>query len=283
MYRAVFPETIRSWREAFQDEALPFCILSLCTAGSQQTQDDYLVHLNDIGAWIREAQYQTFLEFHNAGDKSIGFVSTYDLRHSNYHPRVKIPAGERAAIWALVSQYGLGHGLEWLPPVLKDMKAVDGTLELTFNEPVGDNSDGTGMSGFAIAGEDLKFQPAEVTHKVVGKNGRTLQYDRTTLVLSSSLVGNPVHYRYAWGRNPMGDIQRSVRFGNTVMLPTHRSDDWSNGDLLKALTGKDAVDPGRLSQGENNALKAALAKEDQRRRVAEATALIEQTAEAGVE
>jgi sialate O-acetylesterase len=260
---------------------LPFCILSLCTAGNQQTRDDYLVHLDDIGAWIREAQYQTFLEFHNAGDKNIGFASTYDLRHSNYHPRVKIPAGERAAIWALVSQYGMGHGLEWLPPVLKEMKVVDGALELTFNEPVSDNSDGTGMSGFAIAGADRKFQPAEVTHKVVGRDGHTPQYDRTTLVLSSPLVANPIHYRYAWGRNPMGDIQRSVRFGNTVMLPTQRSDNWSNGDLLKSLTGKDAVDPGRLSNGENNALKAALAKEDQRRRVAEATALIEKHGDAG--
>ncbi len=183
------------------------------------------------------------------------------------------------SIWALVSQYGMGHGLE--SPVLKEMKVVDGALELTFNVPVSDNSDGTGISGFAVAGEDRKFQPADVTHKVVGKSGRMLQYDRTTLVLSSPLVGNPVHYRYAWGRNPMGDIQRSVRFGNTVMLPTQRSDNWTNGDLLKALTGKDAVDPGRLSNGENNALKAALAKEDQRRRVAEATALIEKHGDAG--
>ena len=273
MYRAVFPETIRSWREAFKDEALPFCILSLCTAGPQQTHDDFLVHINDIGAWIREAQYQTFLEFHNAGDKNIGYVSTYDLRHTNFHPRVKIPAGERAAVWALVSQYGAGHGLQWLPPVLKEMKAVDGALELTFNGPVGDNSDGTGMSGFAIAGEDMKFQPAEVSYKGGGK-----VQDGSTLVLKSALVSKPLHFRYAWGRNPMGDIQRSVRFGNTVMLPTLRSDSWSNGDLLKALTGKDAIDPGRLIKSENNALEAALEKEDRRRKLAEAKAVIEQAA-----
>ena len=276
MYRAVFPETIRAWREAFGDEALPFCILSLCTAGSQQTHEEFLVHISDIGAWIREAQYQTFLQFHNAGDKNIGYVSTYDLRHSNYHPRVKIPAGERAATWALVSQYGAGNGLHWLPPVIKEMKAVDGTLELTFNEAVGDNSDGTGMSGFAIAGDDMKFQPAEVTHRVVGKNGREVQYDRTVLVLKSPLVEKPKHYRYAWGRNPMGDIQRSVRFGNTVMLPTQRSDQWSNADLLKALTGKDVEDPGQLNRGESNQLRAALASEDQRRKVAEAKAVLEQ-------
>jgi len=278
MYRAVFPEMIRSWREAFKDEALPFCILSQCTAGVQQTHDNFLVHMKDIGARIREAQYQTFLDFYNAGDTNVGFVSTYDLRHTNYHPRVKIPAGERAAIWALVSQYGVGNDLRWLPPALKEMKAVDGALELTYSEAVSDNSDGTGMSGFAIAGEDMKFQPAEVTHKVVGKSGRNVQYDKTVLVLKSALVDKPVHYRYAWGRNPMGDIQRSVRFGNTVMLPTQRSDKWSNADLLKALTGKDAEDPGHLSRGENYALRDALMKEDHRRKLAEARAVLEQAA-----
>ena len=276
MYRVVFPEMIRSWREAFNDEAMPFCILSQCTAGQQQTRDNFLVHIKDIGARIREAQYQTFLDFYNAGDKNIGFVSTYDLRHSNYHPRVKIPAGERAAIWALVSQYGVGNGLQWLPPTIKEMKAIDGTLELKFSQAVSDNSDGTGLSGFAIAGEDMKFQPAEVTHKVLGKKGRSIQYDRTILVLKSALVDQPVHYRYAWGRNPMGDIQLSVRFGNRVMLPTQRSDNWSNADLLKSLTGNDAEDPAHLSRDESHALRAALAKEDHRRTIAEAKALLEQ-------
>ena len=276
MYRAVFPEMIRSWREAFDDEAMPFCILSQCTAGKQQTLDDFLVHLKDIGARIREAQYQTFLDFRNAGDQNIGFVSTYDLRHSNYHPRVKIPAGERAAVWALVSQYGVGNGLTWLPPALKEMKAVDGTLELTFDQAVSDNSDGTGLSGFAIAGEDMKFQPAAATHKVLGKKGRSFQVDRTVLVLKSAWIEKPTHYRYAWGRNPMGDVQRSVRFGNTVMLPTQRSDTWSNADLLKALTGKDAEDPGHLSKGEGNTLRDALEQEDQRRKIVEAKALLEQ-------
>ena len=93
------------------------------------------------------------------------------------------------------------------------------------------------------------------------------------------MVDKPVHYRYAWGRNPMGDIQRSVRFGNTVMLPTQRSDKWSNADLLKALTGKDAEDPGHLSRGESYALRDALMKEDQRRKLAEAKALLAQEQE----
>lgn len=275
MYRAIFPEMIRSWRVAFGDEAMPFCILSQCTAGQQQTFDNFLEHIRDIGARIREAQYQTFLELYNAGDKNIGFVSTYDLRHSNYHPREKIPAGERAAIWALVSQYGVGNGLEWIPPVIKEIKPVDGTLELTFDQAVSDNSDGTGLSGFSISGEDGKFQPAEVSHKVTGKKGRSIQYNNSVLVLKSPLIEKPIHFRYAWGRNPMGDIQRSVRFGNRVMLPTQRSDNWTNADLLKSLTGKEAEDPGLLNKSESNALRQALMMEDQVRKIEQAKALLE--------
>ena len=59
------------------------------------------------------------------------------------------------------------------------------------------------------------------------------------------------------------------------MLPTQRSDTWSNADLLKTLTGKDAEDPGHLSRGEGNALRAALLQADQHRKLVEARNLVE--------
>ena len=276
MYRAVFPEMIRGWREAFNDPQMPFGILSQCTAGKVQDLDDFLTHMRDIGARIREAQYQTFLELHKAGDKNIGFVSTYDLRHTSYHPRVKVPAGERIARWALATQYDMAGKFTWLPPTIKEMKVEDGAIHLKFEgKGVGSTGDGAPMAGFAIAGEDGKFQPAEVSHKVIGKKGRSLVYDNTIVVLKSPLVPNPVHYRYAWGRSPMGNIQ--ARDGR-VPLATQRSDTWTNADLLKALTGKDAEDPGQLSRGEGHAIRAALEKEDQRRKIAEAKALLEKEA-----
>jgi sialate O-acetylesterase len=61
LYRQVFPRMITAWRAAFQDPALPFGILSLCTAGEPQTLADYLERMIDEGIYIREAQYQTFL------------------------------------------------------------------------------------------------------------------------------------------------------------------------------------------------------------------------------
>ena len=94
-----------------------------------------------------------------------------------------------------------------------------------------------------------------------------------TLILKSSLVPEPVHYRYAWGRNPMGNLEIGR---SDIPLPTQRSDEWTNADLLKALTGKDAVDAGLLSRGEKRQLKEALESEDRRRLVAEAKALLQQ-------
>ena len=281
MYRTIFPELIRGWRETFNDSAMPFGILSQCTAGTKQSRENFLPHLTDIGARIREAQYQTFLEFHKAGDKNIGFVSTYDLRHTSYHPRVKVPAGERAAAWALSSQYGMASKIPWAPPVLKEMKVDSGTLELSFDQSVGGLGDGVDLEGFAIAGEDMKFQPAEVSLKVVGKKGRRVEYDDKAIVLKSPLVPKPVHFRYAWGRNPMGNIRLKVTFGNEVALPTQRSDQWTNADLLKALTGKTAEDPGQLNRGENNALRAVLISEDLRRKIAEAKAVLQEAAAKG--
>jgi sialate O-acetylesterase len=275
MYRSVFPEMIRGWREAFGDPKMPFGILSQCVAGKVQSLDNFLPYMTDIGARLREAQYQTFLEFRKAGDKNIGFASTYDLRHVSYHPRVKLAAGERIARWALETQYGMAGKFTWLPPMIKEVKAQDGTLVLIFDQKVAPVADGSPVEGFAIAGKDGKFQRATSNFRVISKGRRHATYDNTMLILSSPLVPEPVYYRYAWGRSPMGNLR-----AKGVPLATQRSDSWTNIDLYKVLTGKDPAEPGTLSRGENRLLAQALANEDTRRMIEEAKALLKQAEEA---
>ena len=77
---------------------------------SRRPASSFLQPMYDVGPLIREAQYRTFRDFRDAGDEEIGFVSSFDLRKSWYHPQIKIPAGERAAKWALATQYGILHG-----------------------------------------------------------------------------------------------------------------------------------------------------------------------------
>ena len=47
MYYQLFGEMITAWRSAFGDEQLPFCIISLCTAGDPQTREHFLKPMYD--------------------------------------------------------------------------------------------------------------------------------------------------------------------------------------------------------------------------------------------
>ena len=222
MYYQVFGKMITAWRTAFDAPQMPFCILSLCTAGEPQTRENFLKPMFDAGSFIREAQYKTFLDFRASGDKHIGFASTFDLRKSWYHPQIKIPAGERAAKWALATQYAAFKPNEadeqWLPPVIKEAKTIDNTLQLTLSTPVTLKDDTEPeMTGFAICGEDRRFYPAQVKWRTEGQ-----KTEKHILLLSSPFVTKPVHYRYAWARNPLANICTNRQ----VTLPAQRSDDW---------------------------------------------------------
>ena len=278
MYYQVFGKMITAWRGAFNDPEMSFGILSLCTQGTRQTRDNYCGQTADAGPYIREAQYKTFLDFHQAGDKNIGFVSTYDLRRRWYHPQLKVPAGERIARWALATQYGFSREIRWKPPMVKEMKIKDGCIVLHMDEPVSNVDDGGAIEGFAVAGKDKKYHPADAAHLVTGKDSRgRAQKDSKVLLLKSPMVPEPVHYRYAWARSPLGNLQPTG--SSDIPLATQRSDKWSLKETYEALTGKKSKSEGSLDRGERRELVNALGAEDMRRRVAEAEALIREKKE----
>ena len=272
MYRDIFPVMIKAWRTAFQDPELPFGILSLCTDGYPQTREDYCEKMFNAGIDIRAAQYQTFLDLYNAGDKNIGFVSTYDLRRRWYHPQLKLPAGERIARWALATQYGFERQVAWKPPMLMEMQAEGGRLILRLDTDVSDPQDGV-IEGFAIAGSDRRFHPANVTWVEKGKDGRgRVQYDRKQLVLTSPMVPNPIHFRYAWGRNPLANLQATGH--KDLPFATQRSDTWRMEEVPLGVLGDDVTLP--VTRGDRNRIVQALREQDRQRRLAEARSVIEQ-------
>jgi len=274
MYGQVFGKMIASWRKAFGDAKLPFCTISLCTASAPQTQENFLSPMYDAGVLIREAQYKAFVDLHSAGDKAVGFVSSFDQRKSWYHPQIKVPVGERAAKWALTTQYELLRGDEnWLPPSITEVKATDGAIRLTLSTTVTtkDDSDGE-LLGFAIAGADRRFYPARVDYYTDGKRDsrNRLQYKRNMLALSSPFVSEPKHYRYAWARNPMANIVN----GRGIPLATQRSDDWVLEETpikLPTPAGMDARSQRRWLSGR---LRKELTLADTERRIREAEATI---------
>ncbi|MBN2130405.1 MAG: hypothetical protein JW741_12955 [Sedimentisphaerales bacterium] len=273
MYYQVFGKMITAWRSAFNDAHMPFCIISLCTDGKPQTLDNYLEPMYDVGALIREAQYRTFLDFYDAGDKGIGFASSFDLRKNWYHPQIKIPAGERAAKWALVSQYNILTGrdadLYWLPPSIKEVTIEDGVIRLTMSTSIKtkDDSDGK-MMGFAIAGKDRRFYPADVQWYTDGSvdNRNQPRYQRDVLVLSSPFVSEPVHYRHAWARNPISNVVN----GRGIPLATQRSDTW----LLEETPEKIDTSGSASSRAIANQIRKMLRLADMERRIKEAEATI---------
>ncbi len=271
MYRDIFPNMIEAWREAFGDPEMPFGILSLCTDGDPQTREDYCEKMFNAGIGIRAVQYQTFLDFYNAGDQHIGFVSTYDLRRRWYHPQLKIPAGERIARWALATEYGFNRQIQWKPPMLIELQRQDGSLALTFDTDVGDPKDGA-IEGFAIAGEDRKFHPANAAYAEKGKDDRgRMQYDRKQLVLTSPMVREPIHFRYAWGRNPLANLQAT---GNKDLpFATQRSDDWKMEEVPLGVLGDEVTLP--ISRADRSKIIQALQEQDKLRRLKEAEKTIE--------
>jgi sialate O-acetylesterase len=256
---------------------MPFCIISLCTAGEPQTLENFLVPMFDVGSYIREAQYRTFLDLRKAGDTNAGFVSSSDLRKSFYHPQIKVPAGERAATWALARRYGILAGRDadnyWLPSTVEKMEIAGGEIRLTMSTEVKtrDDSDGR-MLGFAVAGNDRRFHPADTDWLATGgKDGRNREEkNRRILVLKSRFVPEPVHYRYAWARNPMGNIVNP----KGVPLPGQRSDDW----ILEETPIKPPTPPGMKEEdarrGAGNAIRKELERGDLERRVQEAEATL---------
>jgi sialate O-acetylesterase len=243
MYYQVFDDMIASWRKAFGDPNMPFGIISLCTDEAPQTLDNYLEKMINEGMYIREVQYKTFLDLQKAGDKNIGYASSYDMRRSWYHPGLKIPVGERIARWALATQYG--KNLKWVPSVITKVEPSSGTLVLTFNEPVGCQNNDV-IEGFAIASEDRRFQPAKAEYQVVGEDPKgNPKKDERVLVLSSPHVSAPVHYRYAWGRNPMGNLKHRYTQDGPP-LATQRSDEWPMNEV--PVKFGDAVDRDTMNQ-----------------------------------
>jgi sialate O-acetylesterase len=275
MYYQIFGKMISAWRTAFGDEKMAFGIISLCTAGEPQTRDDYLEKMLNDGIYIREAQYKTFLDFYKAGDKNIGFVSSFDQRRSWYHPQKKVPVGEKTAAWALATQYG--KEIAWLPPTIKEMKVEDGRIVLKLDTWLRELDD-SGIQGFAIAGADRKFQPADANWLVtkMDRHNRP-QYDRRAVVLTSKHIAKPIHFRYAWGRNPMGNLVRADH--TTVPLATQRSDNWKQEEVPEKYTWDKSAPKREYDRRLRWQAQRDLRLDDTERRLKEAQAFIDENKE----
>ena len=157
------------------------------------------------------------------------------------------------------------------------MKVEDGRIVLHLDTWLRELDD-AGIQGFAIAGEDRKFQPADANWLVKGKDRHNRpQYDRRAVVLTSKHVAKPIHFRYAWGRNPMGNLVRADH--TTVPLATQRSDNWAQEEVPEKFFADKSATPRDYSRRLNHQARKALRLADMERRLKEARAFIDENAE----
>jgi sialate O-acetylesterase len=199
-YRTLFPAMIRDWRAAWGQGDFPFYFVQLANWKARQ-QDS----IDSEWAELREAQFLTLRNVPRAGMAVAVDIGDPD----DIHPRNKLDVGLRLARWALADAYGrriVPSGPLYLS------HAIEGdSVRVRFEHAGGlKTSDGRAPSGFAVAGADRKFVPAEA------------RIEGGAIIVRSRDVPNPVAVRYAWADNP------EVNLYNAAGLPASpfRTDDW---------------------------------------------------------
>lgn len=198
-YRKLFPTLIESWRREWQQPDLPFLYVQIANYIAKRD-----TAAGSPWAELREAQLQTLRVPHT------GMAVTIDIGEPNdIHPRNKREVGRRLSLLARERVYG--ETLETSGPVLVQAARAGGVWRLRFSHTAGSlkSNDGGAIRGFAIAGEDRRFVPAEA------------RVDGDELVISGP-VKEPVAVRYAWAENPIATLV------NAAGLPASpfRTDDW---------------------------------------------------------
>ncbi|MCX6254252.1 MAG: glycosyl hydrolase family 2, partial [Bacteroidia bacterium] len=166
-YAKIFPIMIQNWREAWGIKDFPFYFVQIAPyvySGIDSTESAYL----------REAQEKT-LKLANTG-----MVTTFDITTvMNIHPPFKKEVGERLALLALNTGYGIKNPC--VGPVYKSMSVAASTIKLQFDN-VGDGlmAKNNNLNEFEVAGKDGKYVKAKA--KIVNNE---------VLVFSSS-VPEPV-------------------------------------------------------------------------------------------
>jgi sialate O-acetylesterase len=170
--REKFESLIRSWREGWGDEELPF----------------YFVQLPGLNR-----DWEEFREMQREVSRRIpgtGMVVTLDAGHpTDVHPRNKRPVGERLAGLALRETYNRKDVL--VSPDLRGVEYQGERVVLTFDREVSSKEP---VVGFETAGEDGVFQKAKAV--VAGRQ----------VVVEDALGREVKGVRYAWADHPVAAL-----------------------------------------------------------------------------
>lgn len=192
-YASLFPDMITDWRTRWNQGDFPFFFVQLASYKSSPTQN---------WPFLREAQLKT-LSLPNTGMAVAADVGDV----VDIHPKDKQDVGDRLALVARKVAYG-DKKVVYSGPIYDKMTVKNGSVHLTFTNKGSGLIIGsapwvtlgatplptTSLLGFTIAGEDLKFVPAEA--KIVGDE----------VVVSAAGVAKPTAVRYGWANIFEGNL-----------------------------------------------------------------------------
>ncbi|HEY3379355.1 MAG TPA: sialate O-acetylesterase [Armatimonadota bacterium] len=199
-YRLLFPNLIRSWRQAWGEGDFSFLFVQLPNYMARRATPT-----DSAWAELREAQAMAMAL------PNTGMAVTIDIGEAfNLHPKNKQDIGLRLARAAEAVAYHLPTVASG--PRYRAMKVEGQTIRLAF-ESVGAGlvaKDNAKLKGFAIAGSDRQFLWAQA------------KIDGESVVVWNDALQRPVAVRYAWADNP------ECNFFNANGLPASpfRTDDW---------------------------------------------------------
>ena len=183
-YDRLLTALIGDWRKAWNRE-FPFYIVQL----SPYPDNDKKPGAN-IG--LRHNQDRVSQQVPDCGMVVISDVG--DAK--DIHPRNKRPVGERLAYTALADHYRLPQYEAKKCPRYEGLTVKGRKAVVTFSATGGAlrTANGTAPRCFELAGEDLRFHPAQA------------KIDGDRIILESEQVKKPYAVRYAWGSLVFGDI-----------------------------------------------------------------------------
>ena len=208
-YTQRLADLVAQWRRDFKQGDVPFYFVEIAPYHYDNVNGDW-------GAKLREQQFNAAKIIPNSG-----IISTndcvYPYEKEQIHPCQKQKVGERLGFMALNKTYGMknviGDGMTF-----KEMKIVDDTVKVHFNNEFGAYNRFEGIEGFEIAGEDKVFHPATAKHFWQPGNDPWNE----CIIVTCPEVKKPVALRYCFKNFQLGNLANA---GGLPLFP-FRTDNW---------------------------------------------------------
>lgn len=178
LYNHIFRAMIEDWRREWGIGDFPFLYVQISNFKSTSAED---------WATLREQQLKT-LEM-----KNTAMAVTIDIGNpDNVHPTDKVDVGLRLARAARALSYG--EAVDYSGPLFREATPEGASIRAWFDDAKGLMAKGGEVTGFEVAGQDGKFQPA------------TAKVDGETVLATSPEVAEPVYVRYGWANSPQCNL-----------------------------------------------------------------------------